>query len=149
VKKNRRSECPIAYALDLFGDRWTLLVLRDMTLLGKHYYGEFLEAGEGIATNILAERLDRLERAGLIVKEKDSEDAKRNRYTLTEKGLDVLPILLEMVAWGATHDPKTPVSAKLLHRIRTARDAILAEHRARIRRGCDPGSKHSRDDPGR
>ncbi len=73
-----------------------------MVLRGKRYYRKFLEAGEGIATNVLADRLVvRLEQAGLIRKRRDPEDGKRNVYTLTEKGIDTLPILLEIIAWAA------------------------------------------------
>lgn len=133
ARKKRRSPCPIAYALDLFGDRWTLLVLRDMILSGRRRYGEFLTSPEGIATSTLADRLERLERAGLATKERDPEDAKRNLYTLTDKGLDVLPVLLELILWGGTHDPKTPLSPVLRERIRSDRAGLLTELRARHR----------------
>jgi DNA-binding HxlR family transcriptional regulator len=132
MKRDRRSGCPIAYSLDLFGDRWTLLILRDMVLDGKRYYRDFLEAGEGIATNVLADRLTRLEEAGLVTKERDPEDAKRNVYTLTEKGLDTLPILLEMIAWGATHDPQSPVPPEFTERVKRDRDGMIAEIRAKV-----------------
>jgi DNA-binding HxlR family transcriptional regulator len=117
--------------LDLFGDRWTLLILRDMIFGGKRYYSDFLEAGEGISTNVLAERLNRLEEAALISKRRDPEDGKRSVYALTEKGLDTLPILLEMVAWGASYDPATGAPAEFTDRFKQDRDGVLAEFRAR------------------
>ena len=125
--RERRSPCPIAFALDLFGDRWTLLVLRDVLLSGKRHFQEFLEAGEGIATNVLSDRLSRLEEAGMLTKEQDPDDGKRFVYRPTAKAKDTLPIILEMVAWSARHDPETPVSAALLRRIRAERDQLTAE----------------------
>lgn len=132
MERDRRSGCPISHSLDLFGDRWTLLILRDMVFGGKKYYGDFLEAGEGIATNVLADRLNRLEEAALIGKRRDPDDGKRNVYTLTEKGLDTLPILLEMVAWGATYDPESAVPPAFTERLKRDRDGVLAELRARV-----------------
>ncbi len=130
MKRDRRSPCPIGYSLDLFGDRWTLLILRDMIFWGKRYYRDFLEAGEGISTNVLAERLNRLEVAGLISKRRDPDDGKRSVYALTEKGLDTLPVLLEMVAWGASYDPATGAPAEFTDRLKQDRDGVLAEFRA-------------------
>ncbi len=132
MEKDRRSGCPIASALDLFGDRWTLLILRDMVFGEKRYYGDFLETGEGIATNVLADRLNRLEEAALIGKRRDPEDGKRNVYTLTEKGLDTLPILLEMIAWGATYDPESAAPSTFREQLKRDREGVLAELRARM-----------------
>ena len=132
MKQDRRSGCPIAYSLDLFGDRWTLLILRDMFFGERRYYQDFLRAGEGIATNVLADRLNRLEEAGLIGKRRDPEDGKRNVYTLTEKGIDTLPILLEMIAWGATYDPECAAPSTFTERLTKDREGILAELRARV-----------------
>jgi DNA-binding HxlR family transcriptional regulator len=132
MKQDRRSGCPIAYSLDLFGDRWTLLILRDMFFGEKRYYRDFLGAGEGIATNVLADRLNRLEEAGLIGKRRDPDDGKRNVYTLTEKGIDTLPILLEMIAWGATYDPECAAPSTFTERLEKDREGMLAELRARV-----------------
>lgn len=127
MQGDRRSLCPIAYGLDLFGDRWTLLVLRDLILVGKRYFRDFLAAGEGIATNVLADRLTRLERAGMVTKERDPEDGKRVVYRPTAKANDTLPIMLEIIAWSARYDTETPVSAGLLERIRGDRAALIGE----------------------
>ncbi len=129
MTRDRRSGCPISYSLDLFGDRWTLLILRDMVLGGKRYSRDFLAAPEGIATNVLAERLARLERAGLIDKRPDPEDRKRRLYTLTDAGLDTIPILLEVIVWGATHDADTAAPQQFIERARSDRDTVLAELR--------------------
>jgi DNA-binding HxlR family transcriptional regulator len=127
----RRSRCPIAFSLDVFGDRWTLLVLRDMTFFGRRYFHEFLDAGEGIATNILSDRLDRLEAGGVIAKERDPDDRRRNVYRLTEKGADVIPVLLDLVVWGARYDPDTPITADFLRRVDHDREGVIEYYRER------------------
>ena len=96
----QRSSCPIAAALDVFGDRWTLLVLRDLLIFDKHRYRDFIESPEGIASNILADRLRRLEGAGLIDKSPDPDDRRRSIYSATRKGRSLLPILRQIAAWG-------------------------------------------------
>ena len=136
MKRDRRSGCPIAYSLDLFGDRWTLLILRDMVFGERRYYRDFLTAGEGIATNVLADRLDLLERSGLIAKRRDTEDGKRNVYTLTERGLDTVPILLELIAWGAKHDPETAAPPAFMERLASDRSAVIAGLRAKARKAA-------------
>ncbi len=137
MERDRRSSCPIAYSLDLLGDRWTLLVLRDMLFGGKRFYREFLDAPEGIATNILAERLRRLEGAGLVAKRRDPADGKRNIYTLTEKGLDTLPILFELIAWGARYDAATGAPAVFTERLHADREGLMAEIRAGATRAAE------------
>jgi len=128
----RRSACPISFALDLFGDRWSLLVIRDMMFKGKRTYGEFLKAGEGIATNILADRLETLENAGVIDKAPDPDNGTRYLYSLTDRGLDLMPVMLEIIAWSGKHDPKTPVSAAFRKRIVNSRDKVMAEFRSEL-----------------
>lgn len=98
-----RSPCPISSSLDLFGDRWTLLILRDVVLFDRHRYRDFLAAPEGIASNILSDRLKRLEAAGLISKSPDPTDRRQVVYSATEKGLALKPVMLEIAAWGAAH----------------------------------------------
>ena len=102
-----RSNCPIAAALDVLGDRWTLLVLRDALLLGKSRFQEFQESPEGISSNTLTERLERLERHGLLVREVYRERPLRHRYVVTAKGRDLLPVLREAALWGMRHVPGT------------------------------------------
>ena len=103
-----RSKCPISCSLDLFGDRWTLLVLRDLLFLGKQRFREFLESPEGIASNILTDRLRRLESAGLIDRKPDQNDKRRNLYAATASGRDLAPILTEIANWGAVHTNSAP-----------------------------------------
>ncbi len=99
----RRSACPLNATLEALGDRWSLLVVRDLLLKGRRSYRAFLDAEEGIATNILADRLRRLEAEGVLGKARDPDDARRFVYRLTRKGLDLAPMLVEMILWGAKH----------------------------------------------
>jgi DNA-binding HxlR family transcriptional regulator len=103
----KRSPCPIASALDLLGDRWSLVVVRDLLFRDRHTYGELLDSPEGISTNILAERLRRLEEAGVIAKEVYQTRPRRYRYALTEKGEALRPVLMSMIRWANDHIPGT------------------------------------------
>jgi DNA-binding HxlR family transcriptional regulator len=129
--RHRRSDCPVHFALETFGDAWTLLVIRDLIFKGRTTYGEFLRAEEGIATNILADRLSRLESDGVIVKER-GERPNAPRYRLTAKGIDLLPIMVEIIGWSAKHDPKTAADRAFVRRLRTDRAALLSEIRAEL-----------------
>lgn len=106
AKSFQRSVCPIANTLDLVGDKWSLLVVRDL-LHGKRTYGELLDSPEGIPTNILADRLKRLEDAGILASAPYQERPVRYAYTLTEKGKELGGILLALVQWGKKHIPGT------------------------------------------
>jgi DNA-binding HxlR family transcriptional regulator len=101
-----RSPCPVAGALDLVGDRWTLLVLRDL-LTGKTRYGKFLASPEGISTNLLADRLQRMEAAGLITAIPYSEHPVRMDYRLTPAGRALRPVVDALATWGLAHLPGT------------------------------------------
>ncbi len=120
-----RSHCPIAYALDLFGDKWSLLVLRDLLFRGKRRYNEFLASEEKISTNILAERLRRLEAKGLVTKSRDLGNRRQYVYAPTRKGLDVLPLMLEIIRWSATHDPQTAAPPAFIRRLRNNREGLM------------------------
>lgn len=102
-----RSDCPIANALDLWGDKWSLLIMRDILLKGKCHYGQFLQSGERVSTNILADRLQRLEQAGTITKRQDSDKKTRFVYAPTTKGLDMLPLIVEISLWSLLYNPQT------------------------------------------
>lgn len=131
---NRRSECPIAFGLDLFGDKWTLLILRDMLFYNITRFSDF--AGrEGIATNILADRLARLENAGIITKEQDKALKNQNIYYITDKGRNLLPTLVEMSAWGLQNDEQTPVSKEFVRRLATERKEIVEEITEAVKNG--------------
>ena len=107
TRSPRRSGCPLNAALETFGDRWSLLIVRDLMLFGRHAFKEFLEGGEGIATNVLAERLRRLEASGLIACSADPADKRRSVYRLTAKGIDLAPVLAELAVWALRHEPNS------------------------------------------
>ncbi len=113
----------------MLGDPWTLLVVRDLMFKGSKTFGDFLSADEGIATNILADRLSRLEANGIAKKERDPEDARRLIYRLTEKGIDLAPAVVEIVLWSATHE-KTEAPPEVITAMRRDKAAFLAQLRA-------------------
>jgi DNA-binding HxlR family transcriptional regulator len=135
----RRSHCPISYALDFVGDKWTLIVLRDLMLGGKRYFQEFLSSDEKIASNILASRLKLLEAAGLVTRATDPAHGRRVIYAATPKALDLLPAMLELVRWSATHDPKTAAPPHLVRRIAEDREGFVTEIRTRHHRSKSQG----------
>jgi len=100
----RRSGCPLNASIEMLGDRWSLLIIRDMMLRGSRTFKEFLGSYEKIATNILADRLRRLEAYGIITTQPDPNDGRKLIYLLTPKGIDLAPVLTEMVLWAAAHE---------------------------------------------
>ncbi len=102
MNKELRSDCPIAASLDILGDRWTFLILRDMLLAGKSQFGEFATE-EGVATNILSDRLSNLIEHGIIEKVQDQNDQRKFHYRLLKPGVELLPVIGELVAWGVKH----------------------------------------------
>jgi DNA-binding HxlR family transcriptional regulator len=100
----RRSGCPLNASVETLGDRWSLLIIRDMMLRGFHNYKDFFQSYEGIATNILADRLRKLEAHRIIATERDPSDGRKLIYVLTAKGIDLAPVLTEMVLWAARHE---------------------------------------------
>ena len=104
VLMKRRSGCPLNASIEMLGDRWSLLIVRDMMVRGFSAFKEFLKSDEGIATNILADRLRRLEEFGIIEVAPDPGDGRKSIYRLTRKGIDLAPILSEMVLWAAQHE---------------------------------------------
>ncbi|NKB60466.1 MAG: transcriptional regulator [Alphaproteobacteria bacterium] len=100
--RSKRTRCPIASWLDVFGDKWTLVLVRDL-MSGKRRYGEFLESPEGIPTNILADRLKKLEAQGIVTRERYSDRPPRYEYNLTRRGAELIPVLQAMSAWSGKH----------------------------------------------
>jgi DNA-binding HxlR family transcriptional regulator len=128
----QRSTCPVSTSLDVLGDRWTLLILRDMVFAGKSTYGQFLQSAEKMATNILADRLAVLEAQGLLTKAVAADKKSKFTYRLTEKGVDTVPILVEFILWGAKHCP-TIIDPGLLAELQTEKDATVAKYQQRAR----------------
>jgi DNA-binding HxlR family transcriptional regulator len=127
-RRRRKSDCPIHFALEVFGDPWTLLIVRDLMFKDRTTYTEFLRAEEGIATNILADRLVRLEEDGIVAREE--RPGRGVSYGLTAKGIDLLPVLTEIIGWSAKHDPRTAADKGFVRRLRTDRTGLLAGLRA-------------------
>jgi DNA-binding HxlR family transcriptional regulator len=125
-----RSGCPVSIGLETIGDRWSLLMIRDMMVRGYRTFMEFQRSGEGIATNVLADRLKKLQRAGIIAAERDDKDARRVNYRLTNKGIDLAPMLLELLIWGARHE-RTAFSQEWIDQVAQTREQFLTEVRKR------------------
>ena len=104
---DRRSGCAINLTLEVIGDRWSLLVIRDMIFGGNRYFREFLDSEEGISSNILADRLKTLVEEGIITRSGDASHKQKVRYSLTEQGIELLPVLAAMSAWGVKYLPVT------------------------------------------
>lgn len=121
------NKCPIDYALEVFGDRWTLLILRDLMLSGKRHYRELMTSKEGIATNILASRLRKMETDGLIIRKQNPEDKRQIFYELTEKALDLVPVLLEISRWSAIYDKHTAAPPELMLRFYEEPQQLIAD----------------------
>jgi DNA-binding HxlR family transcriptional regulator len=126
----RRSGCPLNASVEMLGDRWSLLIIRDMMLLGYRTFKEFLNSHERIATNILADRLKRLEHYGIITSAPDPSDGRKQIYSLTPKGLGLAPVLTEMVLWAAAHEDTG--NQALVRLIRKDKEHFLAEVRKRF-----------------
>jgi DNA-binding HxlR family transcriptional regulator len=122
----------VSIALEKFGDRWSLLIIRDLMVRGFQTFKEFQGSGEGIATNILADRLRKLEAAEIITAEQAETDGRRVNYRLTEKGIDLAPVLLELLIWAARHE-KTGAPCALITKMDKTREEVLAEVRRRWR----------------
>jgi len=126
-KRKYRSHCPINFAQEIFGDKWSLLIIRDLMFKGKKYYSEFLSSDEKISTNILANRLGKLETDGLITKAIDKENNSKKIYALTQKGTDLLPMLLEMIAWSAKYDDETGTPAEFIQKFKEDKESLIRE----------------------
>lgn len=123
-----RSTCPISFCLDILGDKWMLLIVRDMVFAGKSTYGEFLQSPEKMATNILADRLATLESQGLVTKQVAADKKSKFTYRLTEKGLDLIPLLMEVSLWGTKYSP-VGGNPTLAQELATDKEATLARYR--------------------
>jgi DNA-binding HxlR family transcriptional regulator len=131
----KRSDCPINFALETFGDPWSLLIIRDIVYFGKKTYGEFLGSEEAMATNILASRLARLEHQGILVKKLAEHDRRKEEYALTEKGLDLIPVLVDMANWSAQYDPHTAAPATWIALMKADREQMIRRIRETVQSG--------------
>lgn len=126
MKKNElRSDCPINYTLEFLGDKWSLLIIRDFVFEGKQFYKELLNSKEGIATNILSDRLKRLEELQIIHSERDPNQRTQKIYTLTKKGKDLIPTLIEMIRWSSKYQSGLNVNPQFLEKLENNREELI------------------------
>lgn len=123
-RTDRRSDCPINFALELFGDTWTLLIIRDLMFKGKRTYAEFAASEEQISTSVLADRLKTLVDAGVI---RRTGSGRSTRYSLKQKGADLLPVMVDLIVWSARYDSATAAPDTFVSRAVDDRDGLLAE----------------------
>ncbi|HEV2486867.1 MAG TPA: helix-turn-helix domain-containing protein [Terracidiphilus sp.] len=121
-----RSGCPVSVSLEVLGDRWSLLIVRDMMVRGYRTFREFQHAGEGIASNILADRLRKLEAAGILTTEPAAQDGRSAYYRLTAKGIALAPVLLDLLIWGSQHET-TAAPCSFIAQMEQNREVVLAE----------------------
>lgn len=131
MKKNR-SDCPISCTLDVFGDKWSLLIIRDIMLRGKVSYSEFLESEERISTNILANRLKVLEDENIVSKSVSPTNKSKFNYSLTEKGIDLLPIVIEIMDWGAKYNENSP-RRELGKKIQKDKSQVISDYLEKLK----------------
>ncbi len=127
-----RSHCPVNYALEHFGDKWSLLIIRDLMFKGKRHYNEFLEGGEKVSTSVLRDKLRLLEEGGIIRKGPDVVKKSRIRYSLTQKGIDMLPLMVDLIAWSGNHDSQTAAEEKFLKDAATDREELIRSLREQL-----------------
>lgn len=125
-KPKARSGCPVCISLEHFGDRWSLLIIRDLMVRGYRTFHEFQRAGEGISSNVLADRLRKLEAAHLLTAEASPHDGRQIHYRLTAKGIALAPVLLELLLWAGRHE-QTAAPCAFIEQMETNREAVLAE----------------------
>lgn len=122
----QRSDCPISCSLEVFGDKWSLLIIRDIMLRGKMSYSEFLDSEEKIATNILVNRLNLLEAENILSKKVSPNNKSKFIYSLTQKGADLLPIVIEIMDWGAKYNANCP-RKELGKKIKKDKTSVIKE----------------------
>lgn len=125
-KPKARSGCPVCVSLERFGDRWSLLIIRDLMVRGYRTFREFQNAGEGIATNVLSNRLRKLIEHEIITIEPVAEDRRSMHYRLTPKGIALAPVMLELLIWAARHED-TAAPCAFIDQMEQGREAVLAE----------------------
>lgn len=136
IRSDRKSDCAINFSLESFGDPWSLLVVRDIAFFGKTEFGEFMASDEGIGSNTLSRRLSSLEAQGIITRRRSAHDRRKEHYELTEKGLALVPVLVELTLWGAAHDPDTGASPEEVAAMRRDRDAFIRRIQERAPTGA-------------
>lgn len=146
-RTDRKSRCPVNFALEVVGDPWSLLVVRDIVFYGKHTFGEFLASEERIATSVLADRLGGLVKAGVLDRYRDPTDRRRAYYALTDKGLSLVPVLVELAHWGVGQDPQAMADPVWVERVRGDRASLCRQIEQAVRAGqsvfCGGGNENN------
>lgn len=132
MARPKRTHCPISFALDIFGDKWSLLILRDLIFKDKVYYEDFADSEEKISTNILAERLKRLKQEGLIRSIPDKENRRKIIYSPTSKALDLIPMILEIIEWSAKYDKNTAAPKEFLEMLKRDRELLAKKIKSKF-----------------
>lgn len=127
MKKADWGGCPIRFGMGIFGDKWTLLLIRDLMFKGKKYYSEFADSEESISTNILADRLENLRERGIIEKERDTDNQSKYVYRLTDQGKDLIPIMFAIIDWAEKYDANTEVPKDFIRKLR--RDPVALQNK--------------------
>ena len=130
-----KSTCPVNFGLETFGDPWSLLVVRDVVYFGKHTFNEFLASDEAISPSVLSARLDALTDAGILRRSPDPADRRRVRYDLTDRGLGLIPIMVEIAEWSTAHDPDTGAPADWIALVRDNKPEMLRRYTDTVRSG--------------
>jgi DNA-binding HxlR family transcriptional regulator len=128
-----RSGCPISLSLELVGDRWTLLIIRDLVFTGKRHFREFLQSDEGISSRTLAERLQTLQDEGIVTRSEDPTHALKAIYRLTEAGIDLLPVLVTLGAWGSKYRNADDKLARIADELAAGGEPALERMKERLR----------------
>lgn len=119
--------CPIRFGMGIFGDKWTLLIVRDLMFKGKRHFGEFTDPEENISTNVLADRLARLQENGIVTKERDPQNRSKYVYSLSDKGIDLMPVMLAIVDWAEKYDENTEVPRAFIRKLRKDPEGLRKE----------------------
>ena len=133
MSTRERSGCPISLSLELLGDRWTLLIVRDLVFAGKTHFREFLQSDEGISSRTLAERLQTLQDEGIVTRSDDPTHKLKAIYRLTEAGIDLLPVLATLGAWGSKYRNAENELARIADELAAGGEVALEQMKKKLR----------------
>ncbi|MEL7196153.1 MAG: helix-turn-helix domain-containing protein [Bacteroidota bacterium] len=128
----KRSDCPVSYAMDLFGDKWSLLIIRDIVFYDKQFFKEFRSSKEKIASNILSDRIKKLESAGILVSEIYEKQRSQKVYSLTQKGIDLVPVLVEIMIWSAKYDNELAITPEFQEAMEHDREGLISRIKEKL-----------------
>ena len=129
LEKSKWNGCPIRYSAEILADKWTFLILRDLMFRGKNSYNAFLQSSENISTNILADRLNKLESYGLLDKQQDTNNKKQYIYTLNQKGVDLIPVMYSFFEWALKYDDNTFLTQEIINGLKSDAKSMTEKYR--------------------